>query len=63
MASRRPLPPRYEWVPRVFFRDGHFYVIELPVDDDLNEHARLNPGTERIEDGFGNVLWPEGARQ
>lgn len=55
----RQLPPRHLWVPRVFRRADMFYVIDLPVDDDLAEHARLNPGTLRIEDALGNQLWPE----
>lgn len=59
----RVFPPRNEWEPRVFIREDCFYVIDLPVDEDLNEHAALNPGTVRIEDGLGNVLWPEGTKQ
>lgn len=62
-ASGKPLPPVTEWVPRIFVRDGTFYVIPLPADDDLNRHAELNPGTLRIEDMAGNVLWPEGSHQ
>jgi hypothetical protein len=62
-ATGKPLPPRSEWVPRVFIRGETFYVIDLPVDDDLNEHARLNPGTLRIEDTKGQVLWPAGSEQ
>lgn len=62
-ATGKPFPPRDQWVPRIFFRDQHFYVIELAEDEDLNEHARLNPGTLRIEDAAGNVLWPEGTAQ
>ena len=60
---QKTLPPRNEWVPRVFFREGMFYMIDLPKDDDLNAHAELNPGTLRIEDVWGNVLWPEGPKQ
>jgi hypothetical protein len=45
-------------VPRVFRRAETFYVIELPEDDDLEGHARCNPGTLRIEDIAGNQLWP-----
>ena len=62
-ATGKPLPPQHEWVPRVFVRDAGFYVIPLPDDDDLSRHAELNPGTLRIEDIDGNVLWPEGSRQ
>lgn len=42
---------------RIFFREGCFYILELPDDDDLAAHAESNPGTLRIEDVAGNVLW------
>jgi hypothetical protein len=51
-------PPRSEWAPRVFHREDTFYCIDLPLNDDLAEHARLNPGTLRIKDIVGNQLWP-----
>lgn len=54
----RILPPRDQWVPRVFRREDVFYVIDLPVDEDLAVHAKLNPGTLRIEDVSGSQLWP-----
>lgn len=54
----KQLPPKSEWVPRIFRREDIFYCIDLPVNDDLAEHARLNPGTLRIEDIEGNQLWP-----
>lgn len=41
----------------VFIREGMFYPLTLPVTDDLAKHAELNPGTLRIEDPEGNVLW------
>ncbi|WP_257556476.1 hypothetical protein [Sphingobium sp. CFD-2] len=63
MASQIKLPPRHTWVPRIFFREDCFYIIDLPPNDDLNAHAECNPGTLRIEDVNGNVLWPEGSRQ
>lgn len=62
-ATGKPYPPESEWVPRIFFREGHFYMVALAEDDDLNLHAKLNPGTLRIEDIRGNVLWPEGSKQ
>ena len=40
----------------IFFREEGFYPLELPVTDDLAEHARWNPGTLRIEDTEGNIL-------
>jgi hypothetical protein len=57
-ANGKPLPPRHHWVPRVFRRAEGFYIIDLPADDDLAEHARLNPGTIRIETVSGEQLWP-----
>lgn len=61
-ATGKPLPPREQWVTRIFFRNDEagqpmFYMIDLPEDDDLAVHAELNPGTLRIEDVAGNVLW------
>lgn len=41
----------------IFFRKDCWYPLELPVSDDLAEHAEWNPGTLRIEDIDGNVLW------
>lgn len=38
--------------------EGFFYFLELPVSDDLAAHAKCNPGTVRVTDIFGNVLWP-----
>jgi hypothetical protein len=42
----------------VFRRAEGFYIIDLPADDDLAEHARPNPGTLRIETVSGEQLWP-----
>lgn len=56
MKRRTDMPTR----PTVFYRDGSFYVINTYEDEgyaELAEHARLNPGTTRIEDVAGNVLW------
>lgn len=58
MSERRTEPPTR---PTIFFRDnGHFYCINTYEDEgfaELAEHAALNPGTIRIEDVLGNVLW------
>ncbi len=56
MKRRTDMPTR----PTVFFRDGGFYLVNTYEDEgfaELAEHARLNPGTIRIEDIKGNVLW------
>lgn len=51
----------------VFIRAEGFYPIQLwgdkPAAVEAAEHAALNPGTLRIEDTRGNVLWPEGTKQ
>ncbi len=41
----------------VFFRKEGWYTIETPVNDDLDHHAKINPGTLKIEDTKGNILW------
>lgn len=41
----------------IFIRKEGFYVLDLPARDDLAKHAECNPGTLRIEDHRGNVLW------
>lgn len=42
----------------VFFRPGHFYPLELVNDEDARANAECNPGTIRVEDGHGRVIWP-----
>ena len=41
----------------VFFRKEVFYCITAYQNDDWEKHAELNPGTIRIEDVDGTVLW------
>lgn len=45
----------------IFIRAEGFYPIEALPDRDLAQqavdHAELNPGTLRVEDVDGNVLW------
>lgn len=62
-ATGKPFPPESEWVARIFVRADRFYTVAMAADADLNEHARLNPGTLRIEDISGAALWPEGSVQ
>lgn len=51
----------------IFVRQEGFYPIQLsglkPSAEEAAEHAACNPGTLRIEDMSGKVIWPEGARQ
>jgi hypothetical protein len=45
----------------IFFRESMFYSVQgvagVPLADQAAEHAALNPGTSRVEDTAGNVLW------
>lgn len=41
----------------IFRRVEGWYPLELPLGEDLARHAELNPGTLRIEDAGGNILW------
>lgn len=45
----------------IFVRREGFYPIQgvagVPLKEQAEEHARLNPGTLRVEDIWGNVLW------
>jgi len=58
MGEPQLFRPRGPLVPRIFRRADMFYMLFLPDDDDLAAHAECNPGTLRIEDIFGNCLWP-----
>lgn len=45
----------------IFFRQGHFYLVQgvigVPMKKQAKDNAELNPGTVRVEDIDGNVLW------
>lgn len=44
--------------PVMFHREGMFYLLDLPGNDDLAAHAEMNPGTLKITDALtGEVLW------
>lgn len=54
MIKRTGLPDK----PFLFFRaDGFYYVTLYGDDEDIRANAELNPGTLRIEDLDGNVVW------
>lgn len=40
----------------LFFREGHFYPVEIPRDQVL-ANVELNPGTLKVEDIEGNIVW------
>lgn len=42
----------------LFIRDEMFYPLQLGIYDNIAAHAENNPGTRRVEDMAGNVLWP-----
>ena len=46
----------------IFIREEGFYPIQLsglkPTAIEVPEHVALNPGTVRVEDAHGNVIWP-----
>lgn len=45
----------------IFFRANGFYFVEplpyLDLKQQAQDHAIINPGTLRIEDTNGNILW------
>ena len=41
----------------VFFRERGFYPLELLDDDDAKLNAERNPGTLKVEDHKGRVVW------
>lgn len=41
----------------IFFRDNHFYPLELRDDDEARANAAINPGTTRVEDLVGRAIW------
>lgn len=47
--------------PMIFVRAEGFYPVPSVIGRDLRQqaedHALLNPGTLRVEDVRGNVLW------
>lgn len=44
--------------PLIFHREDFFYLLHLPLYDDLSAHAECNPGTLKITDALSDkVLW------
>ena len=47
----------------VFFRKGGFYPLDMPtipdktIEEVARDNAECNPGTVRVEDIHGRVLW------
>lgn len=40
----------------IFVRDRHFYPVQIPPSQ-LQANIDLNPGTIRVEDTGGNIVW------
>lgn len=43
----------------IFIREGGFYPLALKDDVDARRNAECNPGTIRVEDTVGRVVWPD----
>lgn len=41
----------------IFYRENMFYMVELKDDKDAKANAEVNPGTIRVEDMRGNIVW------
>lgn len=41
----------------IFFRKEGFYPIECRDDADARVQAEMNPGTLKVEDIDGNIVW------
>jgi hypothetical protein len=46
----------------LFFREIGFYPVQLSglkaTADEVPDHVALNPGTTRVENLHGDVIWP-----
>jgi hypothetical protein len=43
----------------IFFRKDGFYPIEETDDARIIEHIKLNPGTLKVEDCAGRLIWSQ----
>jgi len=46
----------------IFVRADGVYPLELKNDTDAIANAKCNPGTVRVEDALGRVVWPAETR-
>jgi len=56
MASK-PVHMHERKTPYIFFRKEGFYPIDMKDDADAKANAECNPGTLRVEDIHGRVVW------
>jgi len=45
----------------IFFREEGWYPLYLTSETQVEPNARANPGTLRVEDIYGNLIWGEAA--
>lgn len=43
----------------IFFRAEGWYPVKCTNDVDVLRHVELNPGTIKVEDMDGRIVWPE----
>jgi hypothetical protein len=55
--AKRPVQMHERKTPYLFFRKDMFYSLEMKNDDDARVNAECNPGTLRVEDISGRVVW------
>lgn len=53
----KPVQQHERRTPYVFFRKDMWYPIEMKDDADACANAECNPGTMRVEDISGRVVW------
>ncbi|WP_165931114.1 hypothetical protein [Stenotrophomonas sp. ATCM1_4] len=42
----------------LFFRPEGFYPLQLSDDETAVAHAECNPGTVKVEEWTGRLVWP-----
>ena len=60
--NTRSFPPLDQWQTFLFFRHDDvgnvfFYPIKLPYESEVLPNVRRNPGTIKVTDAQGNVVW------
>lgn len=41
----------------IFFREGVFYPVSCDDDAEAKRHSEINPGTLKVEDVNGRLVW------
>lgn len=45
-------------IPYIFHRAEGFYCVNLSGDEDVIPNVEINPGTLKVTDIRGRVIWP-----